>query len=92
MLAIPADAPNLKAAHAFIDFLLRPEIMAAISSHVRYPNAVPASRALVAPHVRDDPSVYPPQEVLARAFVPGTLPPAAERARSRLWSRFRAGR
>ncbi|MCB4822736.1 polyamine ABC transporter substrate-binding protein [Roseicella aerolata] len=92
MLAIPADAPNPDAAHAFIDFLLQPEIMAAITSHVRYPNAVPASRPLVAPAVREDPSVHPPEEALSRAFVPGTLNPAAERARTRLWNRFRAGR
>lgn len=92
LLAIPADAPNPDAAHAFIDFLLRPEVMAGITSVVRYPNAVPASRPLVAAAVRDDPNVYPPPEVLARAFVPGTPPAAAERARSRLWSRFKAGR
>jgi putrescine transport system substrate-binding protein len=91
MLAIPADAPNPEAAHAFIDFLLRPEVMAAVSSHVRYANAVPASRPLIAAGARDDPSIFPPEAALARAFVPGTLPPAAERARTRLWSRFKAG-
>jgi putrescine transport system substrate-binding protein len=92
MLAVPADAPNPAAAFAFIDFLLQPENMAAITSQVRYPNAVPASRPLVAQPVRDDPNVYPSEEALARAFVPGTLNQAGERARTRLWSRFRAGR
>src|SRR3712207_7597312 len=42
MLAVPADAPNPDAAHAFINFLLQPEVMAGISNKVRYPNAVPA--------------------------------------------------
>ncbi len=92
MLAIPADAPNPDAAHAFIDFLLRPEVMAGITSQVRYPNAVPASRPLVAEAVREDPNVYPSPAALEHAFVPGTPPPAAERLRSRLWSRFKAGR
>jgi putrescine transport system substrate-binding protein len=92
MLAVPADAPNPEAAHAFINFLLQPEVMAAITSRVRYPNAVPASRPLVAEAVREDPNVYPPEAALAGAFLPGTLPPAAERARSRLWARFKAGR
>ena len=91
MLAIPADAPNPAAAEAFIDFLLQPAVMAAISSKVRYANAVPASRPMIAPAVRDDPNVFPPEAALARAFVPGTLPPAAERARARLWGRFKAG-
>ena len=92
LLAIPADAPNPDAAQQFIDFVLRPENMAAITGQVRYPNAVPESRPLVAPAVRDDPSVYPSEEALARAFVPGTQTQAAERLRTRLWSRFRAGR
>jgi putrescine transport system substrate-binding protein len=91
MLAVPADAPNPEAAHAFVDFLLRPEAMAAISSQVRYANAVPASWPMVAQAVREDPNVFPPPAALERAFVPGTLPPAAERARTRLWTRFKAG-
>jgi len=92
LLAIPADAPNPAAAHAFIDFLLRPDVIAAVTAHVRYPNAVPESRPLLPGAVRDDPSIYPPAESLARAYVPGTQGPAAERLRSRLWSRFKAGR
>jgi putrescine transport system substrate-binding protein len=91
MLAIPADAPNPDAAHAFIDFLLRPAVMAAISARVRYANAVPASWPLIPADIRDDANVFPPPAVLARAFVAGTLPAAADRARTRLWSRFKAG-
>jgi putrescine transport system substrate-binding protein len=92
MMAIPTDAPNPDAAMAFIDFVLRPEVMAEITNATRYPNAVPASRPLLAPEVRGDPNVYPPDEVLANSFVPGTPASAAERLRTRLWSRFKAGR
>ncbi len=92
MMAIPADAPNPEAAHAFINYLLRPAVMAGVTSTVRFPNAVPESRPLVVAAVRDDPNVYPPAELLARAFIPGTPASTAERARSRLWSRFKAGR
>jgi len=41
--------------------------------------------------VREDPNVYPPAAALAQAFVARTPPPAAERARTRLWTRFKAG-
>ncbi|MCX7933074.1 MAG: polyamine ABC transporter substrate-binding protein [Rhodovarius sp.] len=92
MLAIPADAPNPEAAHRFINFLLQPEVMANITNHVRYPSAVPAARALLSPDVANDPSVYPDPAALAQAFVAGTPPPAVERARARLWSRFKGGR
>ncbi|MFT8245660.1 extracellular solute-binding protein [Roseomonas sp. BN140053] len=92
MLAIPADAPHPEDAHAFIDFLLRPEVMAAITNKVRYPNAVPASRASLSEEVARDPNIYPPPEAIARAFTVAAPPPAAERARSRVWSRVKAGR
>jgi len=92
MLAIPVDAPNPDAAHAFINFLLRPEVMAGITNQVRYPNAVPAATPLVRESVRNDPNVYPTPEMLARTFAVGALAPAAERARSRSWNRVKAGR
>lgn len=92
MLAIPADAPNPAAAHAFINFLLEPGTMAGISNIVRYPNAVPAARALMRPEVANDPAVYPGAASLAGAFLAGTPAAGTERARARLWARFRAGR
>lgn len=92
LLAIPADAPNPAAAHAFINFLLQPDVMANITNHVRYPNGVPASRPLVAAEVANDPSVFPTDEMRARFFTIGPVPQAAERARNRVWARFKAGR
>lgn len=92
LLAIPADAPNAENAHAFINFLLQPDVMAAITAHVRYPNGVPASRALVPAEVRNDPAVFPTEAMRAGFFTIGPVPQAAERARSRMWARFKAGR
>ena len=92
MMAIPADAPNPEDAQRFINFILQPDVMAGITNHVRYPNAVPASRPLVNEAVRNDPNVFPSPEALARTFVAGTPPRDAERIRTRLWSRFKAGR
>jgi putrescine transport system substrate-binding protein len=92
LMAIPADAPNPDAAHAFINFVLQPDVMAAITTEVGYPNAVPASLPLLAAEVREDRSVFPDAETLGRSFVAGTPPAAGERARARVWARFRAGR
>lgn len=92
MLAIPADAPDPAAAHAFIAHVLRPEVMAGITNHTRYPNAVPASLPMVDAAVRDDHNIYPTPEMIGRTFTVTALPPAAERARARSWSRFKAGR
>jgi putrescine transport system substrate-binding protein len=85
--AIPKDAPDPAAAHAFIDFLLRPEIIAAITNETGYANAVKAADARVAPELRHDPVVYPPAD--AKLY---TIPPAAqgfERTRTRAWTRIK---
>lgn len=92
VMAIPTDAPNPDAAHAFINFLLRPDVMAAITTQVGYPNAVPASLPLLAAEVRDNRSIHPDAATVAQSFVAGTPAAAGERARARVWARFRAGR
>lgn len=86
MLAIPADAPHRDAALKFIDFVLRPAVMAGITKVTLYPGAVPASRALLT-----DASMFPSNIEMARYFTIGPVPQAAERIRTRLWSRFKAG-
>jgi putrescine transport system substrate-binding protein len=91
MLAIPADAPDKAEALAFINFVLRPDIMAKITDATRYPNAVPATRALVRPALLNNPAVYPSDAVAQRFFTIGPAQAAAARARTRLWARFKAG-
>jgi putrescine transport system substrate-binding protein len=92
LLAVPADAPNPQEAFAFINFLLQPEVMGAITNHVRYPNGVPASRPFVAPEVANDPAVFPDAALRARFFTIGPVAQPTERARNRMWARFKAGR
>jgi putrescine transport system substrate-binding protein len=91
MLAIPSDAPHKEAALRFIDFVLRPAVMAGITNVTRYPNAVPDSRPMIKPQLLSDPAVYPSQVEAARLFTIGPVPAAAQRARTRLWARFKAG-
>jgi len=92
MLAIPADAPHPDAALAFINFLLQPQVMAGITNAVRYPNAVPASKPMIEPAIANDPSIYPSAAQMASFFTIGPVPQSAERPRSRMWARFKAGR
>lgn len=91
VMAIPADAPHPEAAHAFINFILRPDIIADITNQTGYANAVPASAATIDPAIKNDPVIYPPAAVQAKLF---TAPPPAskdyEKARARAWSKFKA--
>lgn len=88
MLAIPADAPHPREAHALIDFLLQPEIVAAVVNFAGVPIDVPAARPLLRADLRDDPLVAPSAEMRARQY-PDRMPsPEASRARARAWTRF----
>jgi putrescine transport system substrate-binding protein len=91
MLGIPADAPHPRNALRFIDYLLRPRVIADITDAVSYPNPNLAGTALVAPAIRDDPAVYPPDEVRRRFFVDLPAPADYERARTRAWTRLKTG-
>jgi putrescine transport system substrate-binding protein len=86
-----ADAPHPDAAHRFIDFVLRPRVIAAITNHVNYANAVRAARPHVDPAVLNDPAVYPTRDVLARLQLTYALPPKAQRLRTRAFARAKSG-
>jgi putrescine transport system substrate-binding protein len=92
VMAIPADAKHPQNAHRLIDFLLRPKVIAQISNYVGYANAVSDSVPLLDEEVRENKGIFPPAEVAARLFAPAELDPAAQRARTRAWTRVKAGR
>lgn len=91
-VAIPASATNVEEAHQFIDFLLRPEVIAEISNHVEYANANPRSEALLRPQLREDPAIYPSAERMAT--LSASIAPRAvdKRRRSRAWRRIKSSR
>ena len=67
-MCIPATATSerVRAAHLFIDFILRPDIGALVSEYTYYASPNAASEALLDPEFLQDPTVYPPAEVLGR--------------------------
>ena len=91
MLAIPRDAPHPDNAHRFIDYILRPDVIAGVTDAVSYPNPNLAASALVDPEIRDDPGIYPPPEVMRRLYIDEPAPRAYERARTRVWNRVKSG-
>ncbi len=91
MLAIPKDAPHPDNAHRFIDYMLRPEVIAAVSDAVSYPNPNLRATRLVKPEIRDDPGIYPPGSVRRLFYLDLPAPRAYERARSRAWNRVKSG-
>ncbi|WP_460423137.1 polyamine ABC transporter substrate-binding protein [Pseudomonas sp. ZL2] len=85
------DAPNPQQGLAFINYMLRPEVIAASTNYLGYPNANKDAVPLVEAKIRDNPSVYPPQAVLDTLFALEPLPLKYERIRTRVWSKVKTG-
>ena len=91
LMAIPADAPHAANAHAFINYLLKPEVSAGIVNYVSYASPNTAALPLVDPEISGDPGVYPPAEVMAKLVDPVTLPQETTRERVRAWTSIKTG-
>jgi len=90
-LAIPADAPHPENAHKFIDYILRPEVVADITNYVFYANPNLAATEFVDDEVKNNPGIYAPAETIEKAFVMGAHDPAFEETLTRTWTRIKTG-
>jgi len=91
-LAIPRDAKSVTEAHAFIDFLQKPEVAAANSSYVSYANGNLASQKFLDRTILDDKTIYPDDAMMRRLYVINARDPKTERLMNRLWIRIKTGR
>jgi putrescine transport system substrate-binding protein len=92
MLAIPKDAKHPENAYRFIDYLLRPDVMAGIQNYVAYASANAAALPMVDEELKQNPAVYPDEATNARLFTFVVVPPEVDRLYSRLWTRLKTGR
>ncbi len=88
-LLIPADAPHPLAAHKFLNFILEPRVIAAITNYIHYANDNQASTPYVDPQILHDPAVYPTPEEMARLYPSNEVGPALERLRTRTWTHIK---
>jgi putrescine transport system substrate-binding protein len=91
MMAIPADAPHPRNAQIWINYLLRPDVIAAITNYINYPNGNSASLPLVTDTIRNDESIYPNAATRARLHTNKAVPLDYSRLVTREWTRFRTG-
>ena len=89
-LVIPKGAPEKDLAHAFIEFVLRPDVAARISEGIRY--AVPNKDAYtkVAKEIRENAVIYAPEDVRKRLQQETDLGDDLKKVTD-LWSEVRAG-
>jgi putrescine transport system substrate-binding protein len=88
-LLIPEGAPHPEAAYQFINFILRPDVIAEITNDIFYGNDNLASRSLINPIILNDPTLYPTPAIEARLFRSAEASAATERIRTRTWTRVK---
>ncbi|GAA0574015.1 spermidine/putrescine ABC transporter substrate-binding protein [Halomonas salifodinae] len=87
-LCLLHDAPNRDNAIRFMEFLLRPEIAALNARQQKHGTPNREALALLPDELRNNPAIYPPEEVMARLQVFEDLG-AAVRRYDRTWMRVR---
>jgi putrescine transport system substrate-binding protein len=90
--AIPKDAKNVAEAHAFIDYMLRPEIAAKNSNFLGYANGNIASQKFIDKAVLGDRSVFPDEGTRASLYIITANDQKTQRLINRLWTRVKTGR
>jgi len=91
-MAIPKDAKNVANAHLFINYILRPDVAAALTNKVFYANPNAASLKFVKKDVADNKTIFLPAAEKARMTPPDAVPQAIRRVQTRIFTNFKAGR
>jgi putrescine transport system substrate-binding protein len=91
-LLIPVGAPHPAAAYQFINFILRPDVIAEITNEIYYGNDNLASRPLIDPRILGDVTLYPTPEIEARLYRNAEASAATERIRTRTWTRVKTAK
>lgn len=91
--AIPKDAEHVDEAHQFLNFILKPEVAAQVTNDVNFASANGvANNQFVKPEIRNDPAVYPPEEVMSKLFTLKVQEPKIERIITRTWTKIKTGK
>ena len=90
-MAIPADAKHVAEAHEFLNYMMRPEVIAKASNYVFYANGNKASQPLLDKEVIDDPAVYPDEATMENLYVVKAYDAKTQRIVTRMWTKVMTG-
>ena len=90
-MCIPSDSPRQDNAHAFINYMMEPEVIAKCTNFTNYANGNLASKQFVSPEVLANPAVYPDAVVLSRLFTPKPLSEETDRKLTEAWTAIKSG-
>ncbi|MBW3097326.1 polyamine ABC transporter substrate-binding protein [Pseudohoeflea coraliihabitans] len=90
-MAIPTDAEHVEEAHEFLNYMMRPEVMAKASNYVYYANGNKASMEFLDEEVSGDPAIYPTDEAMSRLYTVSPETAREKRSLNRLWTEVKTG-
>ena len=91
MMAIPKDAPHVEEAHVFLNYMMKPEVIAKASNYVNYANGNLASQKFINKEILEDPAIYPDEATMKKLFVKLPYDPKTQRIVTRLWTKIVTG-
>jgi putrescine transport system substrate-binding protein len=91
MMAIPKDAEHVEEAHAFINYIMKPEVAAKASNYINYANGNLASQKFITEEIMKDTAIYPDAETLKKLFVKLPYDPKTQRVVTRQWTKIVTG-
>jgi spermidine/putrescine transport system substrate-binding protein len=89
-MAILRESRRTEAAHTFLNYLLRPQVAAAIAATTHTATANGKAHNLLPEAIRQDPVLYPPEETLARGEWFTAQSAASQKLRARLWTEIKS--
>ena len=90
-MAIPADAPHVAEAHEFLNYMMKPEVIAKASNFVFYANGNKASQQFIDKEILEDPAIYPDEATLAKLFTIAPYNSKTQRVVTRTWTKIVTG-
>jgi putrescine transport system substrate-binding protein len=90
-MAILKDSKHVEEAHMFIDYMMRPDVIAKVTNEIGYANANKAATPLVDEAIRNDPAMYPDPSRLANVYVTDLRTPEEARLIVREFTRAKTG-
>jgi putrescine transport system substrate-binding protein len=91
-MMIPVDAPHAEYAHAWINYILRPEVQAEITNKVKYTSPNLAARKFILPEVLANKIAFPGADYLtSKAQFYEVRKNDTRRVMTRLFSKFKSG-
>ena len=89
-LCVAKGAPRRELAHRFIDYLLRPEVSAAITNERRFGNPNAAARKLIRKELLENPLIFPGEDLRKRLSPLPPLSPELKKSLDQAWAELKA--